>query len=672
MSSLDFKLRHLQQSLPGEMRIHVLLQYRNDLRKLESLGFRVTSVAGDVAAGTISVDQLDQLAQHPEIIFVGGSRLLKDEMDVSSVYVHLRDPIANLRTIPTFGRGSIIGVIDSAFDLTHPCFRNAKGQTRILAAWDQKDGKPGRAPAGFDYGVEFDREAINRSLADKQVVILKNNDRAGSHGTNVAGIAAGNGTPGEVFEGVAPEAEMILVSYRNENDVPIGGSAFVLDAINFIREHASARGRPVVINISQGDNLGAHDGTSLLERAIDNVIKEGRVLIVNSAGNERAGLASHHAHGEVEPGGTVVLPFALDGTRPVDGDTIDLWYRRCDRFSVALRTPDGYQTESVEPGTSVLITFPTGNRAQVYSETDYPTNGDNRIGVIFEKGPGWVAGTWELILRGKEVRLGDFDAWADRSNGTTLIGFQGFQTDAASVTLPGNARRVITVGGFVSRPEEGGDEVPGALARGSSIGPTRDGRVKPDLTAPSTLIMAPRMRVDSSPPTYGFISGTSMAAPQVTGVIALIWSLWPQLKAGQIRAALCSTARADMFTGVVPSTSWGSGKIDAEGAYKALLNLVEMGESVMENQVAFEFEMKPQENSEGKPAGMLVRIEVKDGNTLAITGKSGADAYEGLLVFKKISKEAKRSEFAELLDNPPAPGGDECYVNGRWVNPCPM
>jgi hypothetical protein len=92
---------------------------------------------------------------------------------------------------------------------------------------------------------------------------------------------------------------------------------------------------------------------------------------------------------------------------------------------------------------------------------------------------------------------------------------------------------------------------------------------------------------------------------------------------------------------------------------------------MMENQVAFEFEMKPKENSEGKLAGMAVRIEVNDGDSLTIKGRSGADAYDGLLVLKKVKAGVMKSESADLLD-PAPPGGDECYVNGRWVNPCPM
>jgi subtilisin family serine protease len=164
-------------------------------------------------------------------------------------------------------------------------------------------------------------------------------------------------------------------------------------------------------------------------------------------------------------------------------------------------------------------------------------------------------------LRGDKVERGDFDAWADRPNAITVVDFRSHQCEASTITLPGNSRRAITVGGFISRLSPGDDsgQVKGDFAPGSSTGPTRDGRVKPDLTAPSTLIRAPRMRRNGQPTRYDLMSGTSMAAPHVTGVAALLWSLWPGLAAEQIRHALLSTARIDSFTGVTPNTTWDKG-----------------------------------------------------------------------------------------------------------------
>ncbi|HMG72771.1 MAG TPA: S8 family serine peptidase, partial [Pyrinomonadaceae bacterium] len=340
-------------------------------------------------------------------------------MDISLIEINLVEPITCGRLVPSDGRGALIGIIDSGFDLTHPSFLDVRGRTRIIAAWDQVNliGSAGAPPLAFGYGVEYTSATIDEHVAVRTTLTVRNHEGAGAHGTYVAGIAAGNGAPQGVYKGVAPKADLILVTYRN--DVPVGGSTYILDAIDYIRKLARALGRPVIINLSQGDNLGAHDGMSRLERAIDHMIEEGRVLVVVSAGNERGGPASHHAQGKVEQGRELALSFALSGGpgRVVDGDTIELWYGCGDRFAVALQAPSGKRSDFIEPDAGdILIEFPAGNQAHVHSESGHPTNGDNRIGIVLERGETWEEGLWQVILRGDKVERGDFEAWADRPN----------------------------------------------------------------------------------------------------------------------------------------------------------------------------------------------------------------------------------------------------------------
>ncbi|MBV8855782.1 MAG: S8 family peptidase [Acidobacteria bacterium] len=664
--SSDFNLRCPWQEPAGpEARVHVLVQFKSDVSMLREMGCEVTSRAGDIAGVFVRAESLEALRRHPEVRYVETTCALRDETDVSAAEINLVEPVKGSRVIPGDGRGALIGIIDSGFDLTHPCFLDKEGRTRICAAWDQANlaALAGVSPPAFGYGVEYTGEAIDGHVAAQRILVVKNHVGAGAHGTYVAGIAAGEGAPHYAHRGVAPGADLILVTYRN--DVPVGGSAYVLDAIDYIRQHARALGRPVVINLSQGDNLGAHDGTSLLERAIDHVVEEGRVLVIVSAGNERGGPASHHARGKVERGRELALSFELvkGPGRVVDGDTIELWYSGRDRFAVALQAPGGERSDFVEPGgRDIVIEFHAGNRARVCSQTGHPTNGDNRVRITLERSEAWGTGPWQLILRGDRAERGDFDAWADRPNAVTVIDFRSHQSDASTITLPGNSRRAITVGGFISRPSPGENagEVKGDFAPGSSVGPTRDGRVKPDLTAPSTLVTAPRVRKDGRPPCYDLRSGTSMAAPHVTGVVALLWSLWPGLAAGQIRDTLLSTARADAFTGVTPNTNWGHGKLDAGATYEALSILVEKGEAKMSATQVFEFETSPQGNRFGEPVGMKIRIEL-GGDGLVITGTS-TGAYEGK---NYVGTLALRKAFSGLE------GGDECWINGRWVSPCP-
>src|SRR5690606_36379248 len=114
---------------------------------------------------------------------------------------------------------------------------------------------------------------------------------SGGHGTHVAGIAAGDGSaagqgqPAFTFVGVAPEADLIIVKVGGGGTEGLGTSANALDAVNYCYQRAQALDRPIAVNMSLGDNLGPHDGTSLLERGLDNLLGGPGRAFVKSAGN---------------------------------------------------------------------------------------------------------------------------------------------------------------------------------------------------------------------------------------------------------------------------------------------------------------------------------------------------------------------------------------------------
>jgi subtilisin family serine protease len=651
MALLDFRLKHLQENYPDEAIAHVLIQYRGEFPDIE--GFKVTSIAGDVAAGTVQVGRLEQLAQHDAVVRIGGTRRLKDEMDVSSVVIDLVDTTTGRRTIPTLGSGAVIGVIDSGFDLKHPCFLNSEKKTRIIAAWDQSGELEGRAPEPFGYGIEYTREMIDGFPDDGEVLISSPNSGA-KHGTNVAGIAAGNGAPGTPFAGIAPEAELVLVAYNR--GPAIGGSAFVLDALDFIYSHALKQRKPLVVNISQGDNLGAHDGTSLLERAIDYFAEKKNVVIVNSAGNQSG--QKHHTEGQVVANEDCEVLFDLDLTiGPVDEDEIDIWYDGKDSFGIALETPSGSQSHFVNPNESDTIVFPSGTKARVFSAKEHPSNHDNRIAIVLEKGDGWEAGPWKLILRGNDVERGGFHAWIERPGDLPVITFT-HPTDSGTTTLPGTARRIITVGAFVSRPLPQFDvEVAGALAPFTSFGPTRDGRTKPDLTAPGFAIQAPGVHTNDSG-NYDLSMGTSMAAPHVTGVVALLMSHDPNLTAEKIKRILQTQATIDLFTGVPPGPEWGRGKLNAKAAFDALNSSIDKEAKVSANTQTLKLELSVPDGNRGT-LPLNVRIEIEQGDIVSITAKSDDTQFVGRLMFTRVAHDQGTELAVSAPTNNAGSGGGE-------------
>lgn len=554
-----------------ERRVTVLVQVEEHVttETLESAGLAVRTEAGDVISGDLPLESVAALDEVDGVTLVEASRPMQSELDLS-----LPETRANLvHTGPPGRRGAgvIVGVIDSGVDWRHQCFRNATGGTRILRIWDQNLTPQGgeASPAPFGYGVEYQQGAINAALtATNPLSVVRHMDDAVGHGTHVVGIAAGDGSPAGdgrpafTFIGVAPEADVIVVANRVTTEA-LGDSASTLDAVRYVFDVAQALGRPAVINLSQGDNVGPHDGTALLERGIDNLLGGGGRAMVKSAGN--AAGAGVHASGTLTGGTnhTVQLAVPVNDTTP---DTIDLWYAGVDRISFRITPPGGTASAVVNPGTSTTLTLGNGNRVFVDSVVNHPNNGDNRIYVQLQRGtqPATAAGTWTITLGAVSISNGRWDGWVER--GTTVPRFLApFVNDAVTISVPGTSREVITAASYVTR----GAGV-GSLSTFSSRGPTRDGRAAPTLGAPGQEIQSALVGA-SGTSQYQGMSGTSMAAPHIAGAVALMLQVRPTATQAAILDCLQRTARADAQTGGVPNSDWGAGKLDVEAAVRCSL-----------------------------------------------------------------------------------------------------
>jgi subtilisin family serine protease len=506
------------------------------------------------------------------------------------------------------GAGVVIGVIDSGFDIHHQNFRRPDGTSRILAIWDQRidpgdaDALPGEHhPANFAVGVEYDRARIRDALTiDRRLV--RTNDRdddneVDGHGTHVTGIAAGDGSQAGncrgtfVFVGVAPEADIILVRLRAGNP-ELGRSTNLVDALEWIWRHPETADRPVVVNISLGDNMGAHDGTSPVEMAIEveTLIVPGHV-VVKSAGN--AGDDHQHAEGTVSPGNPVPLRFTVRGGDKTNRH-LDLWYRGAGRLDAQLIAPGpGAPTSQVfHPGDAaavwVLNPGVAANRqirAVVDSETDHGINGDHRIHVLIDPGSRarTPAGPWQLVLTNTGAVDVPFDAWFERGTVTRQDEpphhdapfFTSHMTTAKTISVPGTTVGAITVGNYADGLGIFFDST-GEVHSSSSRGPTRDNRTKPDLSAPGVSIKSTAAEekdnccCDCCENFYVDLTGTSMSAPHVTGVVALMLQRNPTLPAAEVKRILMQTARAHGGGSPnAPDNVIGAGKVDALAAVNA-------------------------------------------------------------------------------------------------------
>ena len=289
--------------------------------------------------------------------------------------------------IEQLGKGCVVGVVDWGIDFAHGDFRDANGRSRLMALWDQRNEDHHPPNNRYGYGHVYAAEDINRALmtADPYAALGYrpwdvDPEGQGTHGTHVAGIAAGNGRAGSP-SGIAPEAEIIFVHLASEGPAAmasLGNSVTLLEAIDFIATTAGER--PWVVNLSMGQQGGSHDGTSLVEQALDNVVSEapGRA-IVQSCGNyfDRR----IHASGELRPGEQKRLRFQVDATELIP-NKVEIWYSKRDTVEVAVHAPDGTSSSIVSQGERDVLTRGGQPIGKLYHRANDPNNGNHQVALV--------------------------------------------------------------------------------------------------------------------------------------------------------------------------------------------------------------------------------------------------------------------------------------------------
>ncbi|MBD2776094.1 S8 family peptidase [Iningainema tapete] len=531
-----------------------------------------------IASGKVTLDTLEKLNELDFVARVEASHPMLTELDISLTETSTVPIHENIPTVK--GKGVIVGVIDFGIDYTHESFRNIDGTSRILYLWDQgaQYDPNGKVP----YGREYTKAELDAALKTSNPLYkVRHLDRDG-HGTHVAGIAVGNGRASKNrFTGIAPDADLIIVAFQEElplndsdqlfNLINLGRSARAFGALNYITQRAQAEGSPVVINLSMGSNIGGHAGETELEQFIDLLLRQPNIVVVKSAGNEQERLS--HAAGNISSEQTQILEFEVYEGHP--REELDVWYDGADKISVALQPPDSPTLELVSSDEiHEFFQTQTYNHIEVKFERNVEPSGDTRANIILYKGEADCIqpGIWKLLLQGDRVEVGRYDVWI---GGGLRIQKNQFLLDYANesckITVPGNGKRIITVGSYVTRPKLTSSSK-GDISSFSCTGPTRYGLQKPEITAPGEWIISTRSNQSRiKRPAYPdrqhtLLAGTSMAAPHVTGAAALILSVRQDLTCEQVKQIFMQTARRDRFTCSEPDNTWGCGKLDVEAA----------------------------------------------------------------------------------------------------------
>jgi subtilisin family serine protease len=532
-------------------------------------GLLVAADLGPIVTGQVLVRDIERVHDSDQVESIKVSERLVPEPAEDVAIGDLVDAEADLpdrrpHNDPATGRGSIVAVVDWWFDIPHAAFRKEDGRTRVLAFWDQRDTPgPGTQPSRYGYGRVLDRATIDRALAgaDPYTALAYRPwdgdlGGTGTHGTHVAGIAAGGRRVTPV--GVAPDAELLLVHLVDRSrgaDASLGSSKSLLDAVDWIARTAGST--PWVLDLSMGRFADAHLGRSLVERALDAVTTAvaGR-FCVHSTGNYYRNRT--HAAVLLDPGDQHSLRWEIPAGDPT-GNELEIWYSGHDSLLVEVRAPDGRSVRAA-PGRRDAIVDGSRELCRLAHRRDDPNTGQNNAICFLDASA--PSGTWTVTLTGLDITDGRINLWIERD---TPAGQSHFHADdAVPATTTGsicNGFHTISVGAYDAATADR------RIAPFSSVGPTVDGRGKPVFAARGVRERAAKSAPASSTGmTDGttLMSGTSMAAPHAAGLVALMHEAAARpLSAREIRHLLVQSAER-VPAGTAEPERYGRGFLDVD------------------------------------------------------------------------------------------------------------
>ncbi|MCC7232573.1 MAG: S8 family serine peptidase [Bacteroidia bacterium] len=572
---------------------------------VENLGGVFKYAAGNIAAVRLPLSKIPRLASLGSVQRIECNDMKLQPMNDQMVIKNHILEVQNGFGLPQSYNGEhvVAGIIDEGIDFTHPDFRDEFGRTRIKYLWDQTITNFDSATQAHPYG--YGKEYIGNQIDTS----TQHFDSPFSHGSHVAGIAAGGGLAVNNYKGVAPKADLVIVK-MNLNQPDNDFLSSLVDAVKYIFDRADDLGEPAVINISLGTYYGSHDGRDIQAQAIDNLItaEPGRAVVC-SAGN--AGTAPIHLGYNVTPDTSFTwMQFSsLSMYIQLWGDTADF---EGVNYSIA--------AERVKPGYSTLGRIPFSNVLAHPGVIHYDTiyNDTNRIAIVGSfaqywngnysvelevfpdsvmniNGPDTSRYFYELLTTG----TGRLDAWSfdmvfdNLPDSTVYPAISRYKTPDRDQTIVSSfscSDKVITVGSYINRNfytnvnyavTRDTTLQPGALSTFSSHGPTRDGRIKPDITATGEWLLSCGTQSElnilsatepdkvAAGKKHKRSSGTSMSSPVVAGIGVLYFQKNPGATWQDFKTALLNCAQTDNWTGTsLPDNAWGYGKADGYGVVK--------------------------------------------------------------------------------------------------------
>jgi subtilisin family serine protease len=574
---------------------------------LDALGIKINTRAGNIWTAMIPVNNVEAFILVRGIAYIELDEPVSMNLDAARRTTRV-DSVQRGIGLPMgySGKDVVVGIIDAGFDYTHPTFYDTTGTIyRVKRVWEEKT--IGTPPTGFSYGHEL-RDSSSMMAAHTD-------DTTFSHGMHVAGIAAGSGfgssdTSNSQYRGMVYESDIVLVGIMPDSAQwqNTGISDFV-DGMNYIYTYAASVGKPAVINLSWGGSGGPHDGSSLFSEACDALTGPGKIFVC-AAGNE--GDVNLHLQKTFTATDTVVSTFVnFSPYLNTKNIWVDIWGDTAKSFCIKVGLYKGVEVANTgyvcldnltHQYALVGLTHDTCFVTVTTSSSEFDMKPRTYISFFSKttdsicltvKGADGMVHMWNGYIRAGEGYFGEFTtnrrSWATAGNSDYTSTDQSASLSCISAGAYSARINYKNLNGQLY--SYASYTTLGQLVPFSSHGPAVGGRVRPDITAPGLLVVSSLNSFDRlylprggnftdvvssyhDPNSgkafyYGQMSGTSMATPCTSGIIALLLQANPGLNPAQIRNILAQTAILDTFTGVLPASgtnTWGHGKINAYGA----------------------------------------------------------------------------------------------------------
>ncbi len=566
----QFAVRSVEESEEEYISGFLLIKSGYDTDELEAMGVRINTDLDSIFTAEVPLSQLEAIMSLDYVKrFEMGTPVIPSMSKAR--------PLANVDVVHNgegglpqgyTGKNTVVGVVDIGMQYDHINFYTKdRTDLRVKYVWDQDaSATAATRPQGFGYGREY---------KNKEGILAAKNDKSkDTHGTHVTGIAAGS-TTHKGNGGVAPDADIIMVSVGGDNSTILDGIKYCFDRAN---------GKPCVVNISWGSHIGPHDGTSVFDRTCEALVGPKKIL-VGSAGNEGEDYihCSKPLQSETDTFKVILEPISDQYPDYKGPLRLDIWGDTAQDYQLQLCIFDtnGNLVEAsptvVSPNSSNAdISLTAGGKRTISCTTEWNTT-NNKGNIFIYSSQTTIDDGYLLGFKITSAQEGTVNAWIHARNWEwafstkSLGGFTAGDNWSSVGEIGGSGKGVISVGSFNSTTAQGYG-AKGYLSPFSSKGPTADGRMKPEVIAPGCQITSSingyvetsniKEKYNNKDYYYSKMQGTSMASPFVAGVIALWLENARWMDPEQVKDVLSKTCTTDDKVGTNPNEV-GYGKIDA-------------------------------------------------------------------------------------------------------------